>query len=190
MIDERERLSSLERHVRSFWNGHIVEPAPWEHGPILERIPHFMIYRVFPQRASEAWVYVTVGCSINEIRAGGTEFFLMAPAAADVHSETLAMVSHYDSFEAHRLSVGSVINIGRSWIPGSNMDHLLVSLPYPYGPELEWAPPESGGAQFLWLLPIHAREAEFIKSETLEEFESMLDSEGVNVLDPDRKPVC
>lgn len=114
----------------------------------------------------------------------------MSPVAADIHSETLAMVSHYHSFEAHRLDVGSVINIGRPWTPDSRMDHLLVSLPYPYGPELERAPTEAGGARFLWLLPIHKSEADFIKREALDVFESMLDAEGVNVLDPGRNPIA
>ncbi|WP_405536866.1 suppressor of fused domain protein [Streptomyces sp. NBC_00075] len=190
MIDENERLSALEGHVRKFWDGHIVEPAPWGRGPILERVPKFSAYRVLPQRAGEAWVYVTVGSSVDGSEVGGIEFFVMSPVADEIHSETLAMVSHYHSFEAHRLSIGSIINIGRPWMSDSPMDHLLVSLPYPYGPQLEWAPPEAGGARFLWLLPIHRSEADFIKRETLDEFESILDSKGVNVLDPHRDPVA
>lgn len=189
MIDESKRLPALERHVRKFWDGHIVESSPWERGPILERLPQFATYRVFPKRAGEAWVYVTVGSSVDGSTVGGTEFFVMSPAPSDTHSETLAMVSHYHSFEAHRLSIGSVVNIGRPWMLDSPMDHLLVSLPYPYGPELEWSPAEAGSARFLWLLPIHQSEADFIKRATLDEFESMLDSRGVNVLDPNRSPI-
>ncbi|GHE54091.1 hypothetical protein GCM10014715_03770 [Streptomyces spiralis] len=189
MIDVSERLWALERHVRIFWHGHIVEPATWHRGPILERVPHFATYRVLPQRAGEAWVYVTVGSSITESSIGGIEFFVMSPMASEVHSETLAMVSHYHSFEAHRLNIGSVIDIGRPWMPNSSMDHLLVSLPYPYGPELEWASREAGSARFLWLLPIYRSEGEFIKRETLDEFESRLDAGAVNVLDPNRSPI-
>ncbi|WP_329248210.1 suppressor of fused domain protein [Streptomyces sp. NBC_01478] len=189
MTSESDRLSALEGHVRSFWDGHIVEPAPWNQGPIRERVPQFAVYRILPERAGGAWVYVTVGSSLDGSSADGTEFFLMSPVAADVHSETLAMVSHYHSFEAHRLTVGSIVNIGRPWMPDSRMEHLLVSLPYPYGPELEWSPSQAGGARFLWLLPIHKSEVEFIRRETLDEFEGMLDSRAVNVLDPDRNPV-
>ncbi|MGW1978881.1 suppressor of fused domain protein [Streptomyces sp. NPDC001889] len=189
MIEEGERLEALERHVRKFWDGHIVESAPWDHGPILERVPNFTAYRVFPQRAGEAWVYVTVGSSVDGSETGGTEFFLMSPTPAETHSETLAMVSHFHSFEAHRLDVGSIVNIGRPWMPESRMDRLLVSLPYPYGPELEWAPAEAGSARFLWLLPIYQSEAEFVRREGLEEFESRLDAEGVNVLDSQRNPI-
>lgn len=61
--------------------------------------------------------------------------------------------------------------------------------PYPYGPDLEWAPLEAGGARFLWLLPIHRSEAEFVASNSLNEFECLMDARGVNVLDPDRDPV-
>lgn len=189
MVDESERVSALERHVREFWDGHIVESTPWRQGPIVERVPHFSTYRVFPKRAGEAWVYVTVGSSVDGSEVGGTGFFVMSPVPADVHSETLAMVSHYHSFEAHRLSIGSIVNLGRPWIPDSPMDHLLLSLPYPYGPELEWSPEEAGSARFLWLLPVHQSEADFIKRATLDEFESVLDSGRVNVLDPNRRPI-
>ncbi|MFF3565724.1 suppressor of fused domain protein [Streptomyces sp. NPDC002574] len=189
LTSESERLSALERHVRGFWGGYIVESAPWEQGPVRERLPWFSCYRVIPQRAGKAWVYVTVGSSISGAVGGGMEFFIMSPVASEVHSETLAMVSHFHSFEAHRLSVGSVVNLGRPWMPGSLMDRLLVSLPYPYGPELEWAPAEAGGAQFVWLLPIHQSEAEFIKRGSLDEFESRMDAEGVNILDPTRKSI-
>ncbi|WP_079026018.1 suppressor of fused domain protein [Streptomyces yangpuensis] len=189
MTKDDKRLHALEVHVRSFWNGHILAPAPWDRGPILERVPHFSIYQVFPQRAGEAWVYVTLGCSLDAPNAEGIEFFVMSPAASSIHSETLAMVSHYHSFDVHQLSIGSVVDIGRPWMPNSRMDHLLVSLPYPYGPKLEWAPIDAGSARFLWLLPIHKSEAEFIQRESLEEFESMLDAQAVNVLDPNRHSV-
>lgn len=188
MIEENERLVALERHIRDFWEGHIIEAATWDHGPILERVPRFSTYRVLPRQAGEAWVYVTTGCSLLG-PVGGAEFFIMSPFADESHSETLAMVSHYHSFAAHRLDVGSVINIGRPWMRDSRMGHLLVSLPYPYGPGLEWAPLEAGEARFLWLLPIHRSEAEFIKRKTLDEFESLMDIKGVNILDFNRDPV-
>ncbi|MFB8235046.1 suppressor of fused domain protein [Kitasatospora purpeofusca] len=189
MIKKAERLDALERHVRSFWDGHIVEGDTWENGPILERIPNFSTYRVLPRQAGEAWVYVTTGCSLLKPNRG-IEFFVMAPFADDFHPETLAMVSHYHSFAAHQLDVGSVINIGRPWVRNSRMDHLLVSLPYPYGPDLEWAPPEAGEARFLWLLPIHQSEAEFIKQNTLEDFELLMDAKGLNILSIDRDPIA
>lgn len=189
MTEEDARLFALDSHVRGYWDGHIVEAVTWERGPILERIPRFSTYRIVPKRAGEAWVYVTMGCSLLEHAAVGMEFFIMSPFADEVHSETLAMVGHYHSFRAHRLDVGSVLNIGRPWMRYSRMGHLLVSLPYPYGPALEWAPSEAGPVRFLWLLPIHQSEADFIKCHTLEEFESLMDERGANILDIDRDPI-
>jgi hypothetical protein len=29
------------------------------------------------------------------------------------------------------------VNLGEPWLPGSACDHGLISLPYPWGPELE-----------------------------------------------------
>jgi hypothetical protein len=189
MIEDDGRLAALERHVRCFWDGHILEAVTWEHGPILERVPRFSTYRVLPLRAGEAWVYVTVGCSLLGPDTEGEEFFMMSPFADESNSEILAMAGHYHSFANHRLGVGAVMNIGRPWMRDSPMDHLVASLPYPYGPDLEWAPPEAGSARFLWLLPIHQSEAKFIKRETLDEFESLMDSKGVNILDPMRDPI-
>lgn len=189
VIDEGQRLAALESHVWGFWDVHIIELATWDRGPILERIPRFATYRVTPRRAGEGWVYVTVGSSLRDSASQGNEFFVMSPWADDAHSELLAMVSHLNSFEAHRLAVGSVLEIGRPWMRDSPMDHLLVSLPYPCGPRLEWAPHEAGRARFLWLLPIHRKEAELARNGRLQDFESMLDAAAVNVLDPVRKSV-
>ncbi|MEU5741646.1 suppressor of fused domain protein [Streptomyces tendae] len=188
MTEESARLAALERHVRGFWDGHIVENATWEHGPIKERIPSFSTYRVLPKQAGEAWVYVTVGCSLP-LATGGVEFFVMSPFADKAHSESLAMVGHYHSFTTHRLDVGSVVHIGRPWMQDSRMEHLLVSLPYTYGPDLEWAPLKTGRVRFLWLLPIHQSEAEFIKRNTLDEFETLMDVSEVNVLDLNRDSI-
>jgi len=190
MSEIETRVAALEGHVRRFWAGHIVESATWDRGPVRERLPYFSSYRVLPVKAGGAWVYVTVGSSVDSsVEGSGTEFFLMSPWADPVHSETLAMVGHFNSFEAHRLGVGSTVRLGRPWMEDSLMDHLLVSLPYPYGPNLEWAPSEAGCAQFLWLLPIHKSESDFVRNEGLEAFEEILDRAHVNFLEVDRSPV-
>jgi hypothetical protein len=185
---EDARIGALERHVREFWQGHAVERSTWEHAPLLDRVPGLAVYRVAPRSEGEGWVHVTVGSSLHEAE-GGAEFFLMSPTAAEAHAETLAMVSHLHSFEEYRLDVGSVIDLGGPWTEGSRMDHLLVSPPYPYGPALERASAEAGGARFLWLLPVHRSEAALIAGESLEAFEELLEAEGVNVLDTDRAPL-
>jgi hypothetical protein len=52
------------------------------------------------------------------------------------HLELLAVVAHLRTDARYCLRVGKVSEIGRAWSDGSAADHLLVSLPYPYGPHL------------------------------------------------------
>jgi hypothetical protein len=48
------------------------------------------------------------------------------------------MVAYYHATSGdYRLDHGHTVPIGRPWIRGSSCDHLLLSLPYPWGPELE-----------------------------------------------------
>lgn len=58
------------------------------------------------------------------------EFYIDSPVESPLHVETLAMVARYHSFSQHRLSHGSVLNIGRPWVEGSEKSHLLVTWPY------------------------------------------------------------
>lgn len=65
------------------------------------------------------------------------------------------MVASFHADERYRLSIGQTVDIGRPWIEGSSADHLLVSLPYPYGPGLEHCEAAGRHVQVLWLVPIH-----------------------------------
>ncbi|WP_393916404.1 suppressor of fused domain protein [Halostreptopolyspora alba] len=131
-------------------------------------------------------MYVTVGASA----VGGCEFFLLSPYESRVHAETLAVVSHFNSERKGELDVGSTLNMGRPWMSGSQMDHLLVSLPYPYGPDLENAYVGGRRVRFLWLLPVYGKEVDLIKNHSLEEFESRMDECEPDILSLDRPAVC
>jgi len=58
--------------------------------------------------------------------------------------------NHKDGY----FGLGRVIEIGRPWIDGSNMENFLISLPYPYGEKIEYM----GNIRFFWLLPITDKE--------------------------------
>jgi len=184
-MDLQERLAALDAHVAGFWPDRHLEPLNWDKGPIEERVPGFHVLRVDPARPLDAWVYVSIGASTSAENSG-LEFFIMAPAKDDQIVETLAMVAHFQSFEAHPLSLGSIINIGRPWFPNSPFDHLVVTLPYPFGPKLEVAE----GARFVWLVPISADEATFIRESGFEAFEDRLESSNVDVIDPKRPAIA
>lgn len=184
MDNVQDRLAALDAHVEGFWSTHRCEALTWDKGPIEERVPGFHVLRVEPAQALDVWVYVSVGASTSG-ETSGLEYFVMAPAKDDSLVEILAMISHFQSYAAHGLAIGSIVDIGRPWIPGSRCDHLVVSLPYPFGPGLEVA--ES--ARFVWLVPISASEAAFMRESGFETFEDRLESSGVNVIDPKRPAI-
>jgi hypothetical protein len=119
------------------------------------------------------------------------EFVLYAPATADeVHVETLTMIAYYHAGGGdHALDLGHTVPIGRPWVPGSTCDQLLVSLPYPWGPELENGTVPGGHVRVLWLLPITAVEKEFRHSHGLEALEQRFDTAGIIPTDPRRSSV-
>lgn len=94
------------------------------------------------------------------------------------------MVAYMHSKSEHRLSVGHTMNIGRPIEPNSQLDRLLVSLPYPYGQDFEFAHFESGlHARVLWLMPICPGEERICHQLGLDAFEEILESREIDFLD-------
>ncbi len=122
----------------------------------------------------------------DEIRL---EFVISSPTESPSNVETLAMVAHLHADEQHRLSLGKTIEIGRPWIEGANCDFLLVALPYPYGPRLEWAAAGSKRVRFLWLMPVTRAEANFVLSHGAEALEQRFDTAAVNAVAVRRESV-
>jgi hypothetical protein len=56
-------------------------------------------------------------------------------------------------------------------LPGSACDYGLISLPYPWGLDLEWCEWVDGHARLLWLLPITEAERDFKVEHGLEALE-------------------
>jgi hypothetical protein len=120
------------------------------------------------------------------------EFVLLAPDENARHIETLAIVTHYHAITTAKLDVGRIVNCGRPWLHNSACDHLLVSLPYPFGPTLEWCRSGTGGqdTRFLWLLPITASEASYASSWGVDSLEQRFDQCEIDAIDPQRKAVA
>ncbi|GII34099.1 suppressor of fused domain protein [Planotetraspora mira] len=62
-----------------------------------------------------------------------------------------------------------------------------MSLPYPLGPEFEYV---EEGVRILWLLPITAGEADMTTRAGIDVFEELMETQGVNFLDPRRPSVA
>lgn len=179
-------------HIDAYWTKNRKDFFTWEIGPIQSTVPGFCVCRVRPLHNDDPWVYVSVGAS--EIATGldyAVEFLLLAPDEDAQHVETLSIVTYYHATTGVKLDVGRVIDIGRPWIEGSVCDRLLVSLPYPYGPMLEWFMQGSRQSiRFLWLLPISPTEAQFARIHGVEILEQRFDDAAINAIDPRRPTVA
>ena len=82
----------------------------------------------------------------------GLEFVICTASAEDRAVELLAMTVFYN--HGGKLNVGHTLPIGEPWLPGSGCDHLLVCVPYPFGPDLQTCHVGDLHVEFLWLLPI------------------------------------
>jgi hypothetical protein len=116
------------------------------------------------------------------------ELHLFSPYETDDHLELLTVVAHYHRTGA-RLGVAHTVNFGRPWLPGSNCDHGLISLPYLDGPRLENCSIGGDDVRFLWLLPVTSREVEFAKKHGLDALERRFESAPLDYLDAKRESV-
>jgi hypothetical protein len=113
----------------------------------------------------------------------------MSPKEERQHVETLTMLANFHADERYRLDVGSIVSIGNPWMHGSKCDHLLVSVPYPYGPKLEWLKLPHVCVRFLWALPITQREAAYADLNGHEALEQEFDAAKLDYLNPLRSSV-
>lgn len=182
---------ALIKHINAFWPTNAKERFTWRLGPIKSVLPNFSVIRIAPKDPGDHWVYLTHGAWEVDLNRGyRLEFFMMCPFESVRHIETLAMLAHFHSNQMHHLDVGRSVKIGRGWLEGSNYDHLLVSLPYPYGRTLEVCKINKAlMIRYLWLLPINAVEYDYLMEFGLEALEKKLDEAEINFLDPARRSV-
>ena len=186
-------VDGVTKHVRSFFHGQDVTAVFQADGPIFRRVPEFRALLVAPgDRLPRMWTYVSLGCwdaSHNEV-GHGTEFVMTVSQPSDRHLLHLAMTAYYHAGSDHqRLDLGHTVPIGEGWTEGSNLDHFLVSLPYPFGPDLERCAWEGGHARLLWLLPITTAERDFKSTHGADALERLFDEAALHFWDADRPSV-
>jgi len=178
-------------HIRKFFPDRDVEFFSWDAGPLSAVAPNFCVVRLAPSKESDAWIYLTCGVSsLGQNERELCEFFILSPTETPIHVESLAMLSYLAIDNSEKLQIGKSVAIGRPWIENSSLDHFLISLPYPFGPDLEWCElSNSQSVRFLWLLPIWSKESAFLYDHGVEALEGKLDKEGIDFLDVTRKSV-
>jgi hypothetical protein len=180
-----DTCGALAEHVRRNFPGRAIEAFTWESGPILRQNPHFRVLRIAPAHESDVWTYASIGAwAATEDQGRGLEFVIATRAQDPRAVELLAMITYYH--RGGKLGLGHTFPIGEPWLPGSRCDHLLVSLPYPWGPDLETCHVGDRHVDFLWLVPITKQERDFKAANGLEALESLFEDRGLKYWDPDR----
>ncbi|MFG2976973.1 suppressor of fused domain protein [Streptomyces sp. NPDC048331] len=193
MFTSRRReqaIADVETHVRGFFAGHVVTVDDYDLG-VGRRgaVPDLRILTVGPGPRADSWTYVTAGCwSASAANGHGLEFVLSGPVRDERLADLLAMTSYYHA--SHHLDIGHSLPIGEPWLPGSPCDHLMISLPYLHGPDLEQCPLPDGHARILWLLPVTAAEMAYRREHGHEALEQLFDEQAIIPTDPLRASVA
>lgn len=184
--------AQIRRHYDKYWGAGRIEEIHWTPGPIATRLPQLHIARVAPSREGEPWTLATIGMSeVDADHNHGIELVAMAPDAGAAVIFNLGMLAHYHAGPAgNRLGLGHTVPIGQGWVDGSALEHVLISLPYPWGPKLELCQLGRRLVRVLWALPIYEAERRLKVRHGLEALEQRLEAASVNPLDPRRPSVA
>ena len=186
---EKAVVGNIKKHISNQWPTARIRVCKWPRGPVDELGIDFAVLGLSPtQESNNLWVYCTAGTGMVKTQDCRQEFLLLSSSSDPRHVETLTMVSHYHRFESP-LSLGHVVPIGQPWNEGSRCDRLLMSLPYPFGPKLEWLRSEGLEVRFLWALPITPGEAACARQNGIEALERSFDAVKLCYWDSTRKSV-
>ena len=188
MVADSAFLAHVEAHVRDFFTDHEITEHTFSQGPTKQLIPEFRVLCAHPNSQFNFWTYLSVGTSFVEHEEGQCLEFLITSSSQDqLWVELLTMTAFYHSTE--RLGLGHTFPIGHPALTETSCDHMLVSLPYPFGPDLEVCCLNHSHVQFLWLLPITAAEKCYRMEHGLEALELKFDEHEIDFLNLKRPSV-
>ncbi len=187
-MNKEEKLEKLINHYQHFFAGHGMSVWKWELGPITRIAPWFKVLRFEPGPKTGLWTYASVGTSlIWNTDMKRFEFVIQTEKPNPKAIELLTMVAHYHSKE--NLGCFHTLPVGEPWLEGATCDHLMVSLPYPFGEELEIYNVEGEDFRILWLLPITKAEKDFMKVNGVDALEEKFDQAAIEYWRLDRSSV-
>lgn len=182
--DNADRDTFLLRHYQSCWGSHRAVHG-FDRGRAIPQ--QVRVVEFAPTDRTFCWVYATIGLSLATAPSP-IELFLLSPSQSSLHVELLTAIAYYHQ-TGEQLGLGHTVNFGRPWLPHSQCDHGLISLPYTFGPSLEWAVNKQGRTRVLWLVPITQGERAFKVNAGQDALEDLFESRGFNYLDPARPSV-
>ena len=95
------------------------------------------------------------------------------------------MIAYYHHTQT--LGLGHTFPLGEPWAEGSVLDHALISLPYPFGPDLEILDSDQLHIHFYWILPVSDKECQFKAKNGLDALESVFEDGEIKFWDLSRK---
>ena len=181
-----EYAEAIRTHLSNFFEDDSERMERWHFGPMADdRRFHVLIYPP-SSKTNGLWFYCSVGASQAKA-ARAIEFFVVCQASSSRLVELVTMVSHYH--RKNNLGVFHTLPIGEPWLEDSTCDCFLVSLPYPFGEELELMNMEGHEARILWLLPITSAERAYTTENGVDALEERLDDCAIEYWDIHRKSV-
>jgi hypothetical protein len=183
-----EQLTRVRDHCSKFFQGHEESTWTWELGPIRGMAPWFQVLRFAPGPRTQLWCYVSLGASLLSNRnSRRLEFILTTEKETPRAVELLAMIAHYHQHQT--LGLFHSLPIGQPWLEGSTCEHFLISLPYPFGEQLEVCECGDTFIQILWLLPITKAEFDFKKARGVDALERLFEEAAIEYWRVDRESV-
>jgi suppressor of fused protein SUFU len=183
-----KRGNVIHDHVWRFFAGHKVTERQWAKSYVSELYPDFRVLEVKPGPKDRNWNYVSSGTwEVAQEGAGLTEFTIITdkPGVRQIQILTMNHPYHRD----HNLMVGDSYALGEPWVKDSNCTHMLVSLPYPYGPDFELCAIDDSHLHIYWLLPITEREHDYKVRNGAEALEEVFETQGLEYWKTKRKSV-
>lgn len=173
-----EYHSGLRAHYATHFGELLGEHAPTK-GPIHELPSGFVILQF--KKGESKFVFATAGMA--PARTPPIELHLLATEIEPSRPvELLSVTAHFHT-TGRALDLGHTVNFGEPCVSGSPSDHALVSLPYPFGADLENFDHGELSVGCYWLLPITEPERDLKKREGLDTLEERLDSAGIPAWD-------
>jgi len=157
-------VEAVRAHLARVFPERAQETLAWTAGGIVVNLPELAIVRLAQAVAGGVWLHVSAGASEPPLEDGyGIELLLLAPEPEPHAIKLVAMAANLHADPRYPLSLGQVLEIGQPWLPGASADHLLVTLPTIFDPELEWLSDRERNVRFVWLVPITRSEADFAR---------------------------
>ncbi len=179
---------SIREHAYGYFADATINEHQWRDRTMTQFFPNFRVLEISPGSNSRFWTYVSSGTGkVKHANDRLTEFSIITGTQDFRQVQLLGMNAVY--YMEHHLELGDSYAIGDPWVDGSKCDHMLISLPYPYGQDWEICNLENEHLHIYWLLPITNAEHDYKVKNGAEALEELFEKVGLEFWKTDRQSV-